>query len=93
MSALIRVFFRSPATTPERQVSVLGAVLHGTAANVCCSAGWAAELFLRRCIRDDTGAMGAALFRCGFAFSIGLTLVPAGISVLVWLGRIAGSVL
>ena len=52
------------------------------------AAGWVVELFLRRYIRDENGAAGAALFRYGFAFSIGLTLVPAGISALAWLARI-----
>jgi hypothetical protein len=138
VSALTRVFFRTPATMPERaadvidwwesrrpiynlgvgaagvltlgvmnvmfalppnpepmpwQFTIVGPLLFGTAANVCYSAGWMAELFLRHWIRHDTGAAGAALFRYGFAFSIGLTLVPAGIAVLVWLGRVTTSVL
>ncbi|MGQ0539672.1 MAG: hypothetical protein ACT4R6_12030 [Gemmatimonadaceae bacterium] len=69
--------------------NVVGALMYGTAANLCYSAGWAAELVLRRWISDDTGALGAALFRYGFVFSLGLTLVPAGLATLVWLGRIA----
>jgi hypothetical protein len=138
MSALTRVFFRTPASIPDSAGQVIewwesrrpvynvavgtaglltlgimnvmfalppspepmpwvftvgGALVYGTAANVCYSAGWAAELFLRRWIRDDTGAVGAALFRYGFAFSIGLTLVPAGLATLVWLARVGGALL
>jgi hypothetical protein len=74
------------------QFTVFGAVLYGTAANMCYSFGWMAELFLRRYISHDTGPVGAALFRYGFAFSIGLTLVPAGVATLAWLARVAAAV-
>jgi len=92
---IMNVMFALPPN-PELmpwQLTIVGPLLYGTAANVCYSAGWISELFLRHWIRHDTGAVGAATFRYGFAFSIGLTLVPAGIAVLAWLGRVAGSVL
>ncbi|MGQ0640918.1 MAG: hypothetical protein ACT4P6_09160 [Gemmatimonadaceae bacterium] len=82
----------SPESMPW-QVSVVGPLIYGTAANICYSSGWVAELFLRHWNRNDSGAAGAALFRYGFAFSIGVTLLPAGLAVLVWLGRIAKTLL
>ncbi|MEW5916150.1 MAG: hypothetical protein AB1762_07080 [Gemmatimonadota bacterium] len=75
------------------QLTVMAPMVYGTAANICYSSGWALELFLRRYVRDENGAIGGALFRYGFAFSIGLTLLPAGVSVLAWLARIASTVL
>jgi hypothetical protein len=75
------------------QLTLVGPLFYGTAANVCYSAGWMTELFLRHWIRSDTTDAGAAFFRYGFAFSIGMTLVPAGIAVLAWLGRVAISIL
>ena len=74
-------------------VNVGAALVYGVAVNVCYSAGWAAELGLRRWIDDDSGALGAALFRYGFAFSIGLTLLPAAISGLIWFARVARALL
>ncbi len=75
------------------QLSVGAPLIYGTIANICYSAGWAAELFLRRHIRDDTSTVGGALFRYGFAFSIGLTLFPAGLAALAWLARVADALL
>jgi hypothetical protein len=75
------------------QLTLMGPLVFGTLANICYSGGWATELFLRRYLRDENGTIGAALFRYGFAFSIGLTLFPAGISILAWLARVAGAVL
>ena len=138
MSALTRVFFRTPATMPASSgavidwwesrrlvynlgvgatgvvtlgvmnvmlalppspeplpvaLNVIGPLAFGVAANFCYSGGWAAELLLRRWLGEDSVPLGAALFRYGFAFSIGLTLFPAGLTILHWLARIAGAVL
>jgi hypothetical protein len=82
----------SPSPVPW-VVNVGAALIYGVAANVCYSAGWAAELVLRRWIDDDSGAVGAALFRYGFAFSIGLTIFPAGLATLAWLARVAAAIL
>jgi hypothetical protein len=69
------------------QLTLGAPLIYGTMANICYTGGWVAELFLRRYIRDDDGIAGAALFRYGFAFSVGLTLLPAGIAILFWLAR------
>jgi len=55
-------------------LAVAGA--YGVLANVCYTLGWVAELFIRRHASQDLEAMGAALFRYGLAFSVGLTLIP-----------------
>src|SRR5574341_2667838 len=70
------------------QLSVIGPLVYGTAANFCYSVGWGAELLLRRWLGPNTGEIGAALFRYGFACSVGLTLFPAGIATLAWFARI-----
>lgn len=71
------------------QLSLVGPLVYGTAANFCYSLGWGIELYLRRLLRYNSGEIGAGLFRYGFAFSIGLTLFPAGIATLAWLARVA----
>lgn len=75
------------------QLSLIGPMVYGTAANICYSFGWSVELFLRRWLRYDTGQIGAALFRYGFAFSIGLTMFPAGLAALAWLARVVDVVI
>jgi hypothetical protein len=61
-------------------------LIYGVMANVCYTLGWGAELALQRVVGDNAPAAGAAIFRYGFVFSVGLTLFP---SVLLTLGEIA----
>lgn len=74
-------------------LNVIGPLAFGVAANFGYSAGWAAELLLRRWLGEDSVPLGAALFRYGFAFSIGLTLFPAGLTILHWMARVADAIL
>lgn len=82
----------SPQPLPAA-LNVIGPMAFGVAANICYSAGWAAELILRRWLGEHSVPVGAALFRYGFAFSIGLTLFPAGLTILHWLARAAHALL
>jgi hypothetical protein len=63
-------------------------VVYGVLANVFYTSGWVAELGLRRWLGHEIAPAGAALFRYGFAFSIGLTFLPTVLSGLSWLVRI-----
>jgi hypothetical protein len=53
-------------------------------ANLCYSAGPVIDLLARRVGGPDYAAVGPALFRYGFVFSIGLTLFPLAIAGLWW---------
>ena len=67
-----------------------GVVLYGVLANVCYSGGAAADLALRRWLGLPYGAtIGPALFRYGFVFSVGLTLLPIPLAALSWGVRVA----
>ena len=67
-----------------------GVVLYGVLANVCYSGGAAADLALRRWLGHPYGAViGPALFRYGFVFSVGLTLLPIPLAALSWGVRVA----
>jgi hypothetical protein len=57
-------------------------VAYGVGANIAYSAGWLAELFLRRWFGSRTSIVGAALFRYGFVFSVGLTLLPIAVGAI-----------
>ncbi len=61
-------------------------IVYGVLANVFYTLGWGAELALQRLIGDNAPTAGAAIFRYGFVFSVGLTLFP---SVVLTLGEIA----
>jgi len=83
-----------PSSQPlPAALNVIGPLAFGVAANFCYSGGWAAELLLRRWLAEDSVPIGAALFRYGFAFSIGLTLFPAGLTILHWLVRVADALI
>lgn len=76
-----------------RPVFVLGTLaaagIYGIVANMCYTGGWIAELLLRRRVGEEFEAVGPALFRYGFAFSLGLTLFPIAIAAIDESMRIA----
>lgn len=65
----------------------LAVVVYGIMANVCYSLGAPVDLLLRRLLGVRAAAAGPALFRYGFVFSLGLTLLPIPLSVLGWVAR------
>jgi len=67
---------------------VPGVVIYGVLANLCYSLGAPADLLLRRFIGDRAAAAGPVLFRYGFVFALGLTLLPIPLAVLGWVFRL-----
>lgn len=63
-------------------------VLYGLLANICYTSGWMIENLAERWLRRPVYGLGPALFRYGLAFSVGLTLLPAGVLTVV--GLVAG---
>ncbi len=63
-------------------------IAYGIAANICYTMGWGIELWISRWLGDNTPRAGAALFRYGFAFSIGLTLLPAAFFTVASIGKL-----
>lgn len=57
-------------------------VAYAILANVCYSAGPLVDLFIRRRWGDSYAAVGPTLFRYGFVFAIGLTLLPIPLVIL-----------
>ena len=77
----------SPVLLPWAAL-VRGAVVYGVMANVCYSFGAPADLLLRRFIGDRGAAAGPVLFRYGFVFALGLTLLPIPLAALGWALRL-----
>ena len=82
------------ARLPPMPVSIpIGGTLavagvYGILANVCYSAGWMAELLIRKALGREMEPVGPALFRYGFVFSVGLTLFPIAVITLAKLGAL-----
>lgn len=64
-------------------------VAYGALANVMYTGGWISELLLRPLFGRKTPVVGATIFRYGFVFSIGLTLLPIGAFCIDLVVRIA----
>ena len=61
---------------------LLVVLAYGVAANVAYTSGWILELLLLRPLFGRrSGTVGAALFRYGLAFSVGISAIPAGFAV------------
>jgi hypothetical protein len=67
-------------------------VAYATAANLAFTGGWIAELSLRRHFGRRTGTLGAALFRYGFVFAAGVTLLPIGFAAVDLIARVLRSI-
>jgi hypothetical protein len=57
-------------------------------ANVAYTAGPALDLLIRRHWGNGYAAIGPTLFRYGFAFSVGLTLLPIPLAAINWVLRL-----
>lgn len=65
-----------------------GVLAYAVLANLCYTLGPVADLVLRRALGDRAPAIAPVLFRYGFVFSVGVTLLPVGVAVLGWLVRV-----
>ncbi|MEP6834870.1 MAG: hypothetical protein ABJB74_15860 [Gemmatimonas sp.] len=71
----------------------LAIIAYGVLANILYTTGWFSELLLRPVFGRHTGTVGATLFRYGLAFSVGLTLLPAVLSVVGVFARLVGTLM
>ena len=65
-------------------------VAYAVLANLGYTLGPVADLLIRRALGERATAIGPVLFRYGFVFAVGLTLLPVALGGLVWLFRIFG---
>lgn len=71
----------------ELLVAILG---YAFLANVCYSLGWVLEMLARLIWGPRAPLMGPLLFREGLIFSVGLTLLPILVLVLITTARVLG---
>jgi hypothetical protein len=61
---------------------------YGILANLCYTLGPVTDILLRRMLGPRAPAIGPVLFRYGFVFSVGLTVLPVLLAGLGWLARV-----
>lgn len=67
---------------------ILAVILYGIAANLCFTGGWILELLSRRLWGTRAEAFGEIAFTWGTLCSVLVTLVPAGLAVVIGAYRI-----
>jgi hypothetical protein len=67
---------------------VIPIVAYGLLANLCYSLGWMIEMVARWLWGTDAPDLGPFLFREGLFFSVGVTLLPLGLTALMWMMRL-----
>lgn len=75
----------SPRDVP---LGLVGVVAYAVLANLCYCVGPAVDLYIRRRWGDAYAPVGPTLFRYGFVFSVGLTLLPIPLAFLGWALRL-----
>ena len=79
-----------PYPIPFR-IPALAIVAYALMANLCYSLGPILDGFIHRRWGPEYAVVGPTLFRYGFVFSVGLTLLPIPVSMLLWFARLLGS--
>jgi hypothetical protein len=69
---------------PDVPLGLVGVVAYAVLANLCYCAGPAVDVYIRRRWGSASAAVGPTLFRYGFFFSVGLTLLPIPLAFLNW---------
>lgn len=82
----------APGLIPFFPLAMITAV-YGVMANVCYTAGSVVEITAYRLWKRGVLPVGPALFRHMLVFSVGLTLFPLLLSVLVWVARVVAAVI
>jgi hypothetical protein len=67
-----------------------GILVYGVLANIAYTFGPVVDVLVRRRWGDRVAVVGPALFRYGFVFAVGLTLLPVPLSVIGWVVRLLG---
>jgi hypothetical protein len=81
------LFALLPPHPARFMVPALVVLVYGAMANICFTFGAPIDLLLRRRLGERAAAVGPVLFRYGFVFSIGLTLLPVPLAILSWVVR------
>ena len=76
------------SSSTDVPLGLVGVLAYAVLANLCYCAGPAVDLYIRRRWAERYAVVGPTLFRYGFVFSVGLTLLPIPLSFLGWTLRV-----
>lgn len=71
-------------------IPLIPVAAYAVLANLAFTAGPIADLLIRRAWGNGYAPVGPALFRYGFVFSVGLTLLPIPLAAVEWVVRLLG---
>jgi len=63
-------------------------LIYALMANVFYTFGSVADVFIHRTWGPEYAVVGPTMFRYGFVFSVGLTLLPIPLAVMMWVARL-----
>jgi len=86
--ASVAVFAALPPHPADLRIPLPAIVIYAILANLGYSMGPAVDVLIRRIWGDDYAAVGPTLFRYGFVFAVGLTLLPIPLAAMSWLIRV-----
>lgn len=86
--SVIVIASRLPPHPVHGSIPVVPIIVYGALANIFYTLGPIGDLALRRMLGARGHAVGPVLFRYGFVFSVGLTLLPVAVAGLGWLARL-----
>lgn len=67
---------------------LVGIIVYGLLANVCYTLGPVADLVLRRVLGIRAPDIAPVMFRYGYVFSLGLTLLPIPLMMVVAIAKV-----
>ena|SRR5687768_7694768 len=82
--AAVNVISLLPPISDPLGVPLIAVAIYAVLANVCYSAGPIGQILVRKFWDDRYEVVGPSMFRHGFIFSIGLTLLPIPLAVAAW---------
>jgi hypothetical protein len=77
-----------PQANDQMLPPAIAVIVYAIGANLAYTGGWITELLLRPIFGPQTGTVGATIFRYGLAFSVGLTALPIGLSIVAFCARV-----
>ena len=89
--AVVALFDVLPPAPGKAQIPWGGILVYGLLANLCYTLGPIADAIVMKRWGRPYSEVGATLFRYGFAFAVGVTLLPVPFSFLGYLFRLIGS--
>jgi hypothetical protein len=88
--AVVALFDVLPPSPKVPGIPWGGVLVYAILANLFFSLGPVVDTVICRRWGRDYAELGPTVFRYGFAFAVGLTLLPVPLAIITWIGRLLG---